>query len=97
MKLSSYDPDDPPLATPKDMCNRHFGKAAGRTITAFVLMFLLGYNPMEGLMGLLDESLLVQAAGVFLYGRIFIPLLRGVEILVWDTRQSLPFGSSSEE
>lgn len=90
MRLTDYNEDDPPRATHMDESNRFMGIAVGRTLTAVIVMTLVGYNVMDGVVGLVDEHWAIQVLGAYLSLRVVWPLLCGLEHLVVDFRQSWP-------
>lgn len=83
MRLSDYDPDDPPVRTKRDELHRLFGVAFLRGITAAIVLLAIGAG-ING--GVWDEPLWVTVIWTVLAVCVLWPLLQVLEHAAVDAR-----------
>jgi hypothetical protein len=84
MKLSDYDPDDPPRVTHRQEAERLLGKGVLRILLYFLLLMLLGLDPRDSI---LAEPWWLQLIALGLFVTIAWTLARGAEHAIADLRQ----------
>lgn len=89
MRLSDYDPDNPPRATHKYEADRLFGRGVGRAITAGIILALVGYRWWSPETQFMTQPILMKVLIAILLLRAAWPLLQGLEHTLVMTRKDI--------
>ena len=88
MRLSDYDPDDPPVATHDMEADRLIGVVLQRIGHALIVALLLGIELRNfGLIHLPEYGLLTGIIMAYMMFRIMVPFAQGIEHFYYSIRE----------
>ena len=89
MHLSNFDPDEPRKYDYTDEADRLMGVVCSRVVIAAVVLWLLGYDVTEGIVGIVGEPWYMKIIVLYAAVKIGWPTLQMGEIVLVDIKTAV--------